>query len=156
MLLGYSGSTFFSHQETLNLSQDSSVKFDGYDLQILDMKHNSTQLYLTIQIKKDGAVQGIARPGFTTVNGTLRSEVSIVRLWDKDIYFVINNSNNVVETGAGARAQVIVKTLPGINALWCGAVLVETGITLRFFWNPPQVPLPEPVRTVKRPRHEEE
>jgi len=156
MLLGYSGSTFFSHQETLNLTQGSSVKFDGYELEIIDMNHTSKQLYLTIQIKKDGAVQGIARPGFKEIDGTLRSEVSIVRLMDKDIYFVIEDSNKVVETGAGARAQVTVKVLPGINALWCGVVLVVTGTALRFFWNTPQAPLIVPARPQKRTRPEEE
>jgi cytochrome c-type biogenesis protein CcmF len=156
MLLGYSGSTFFSHQETLNLSQGSSVKFDGYELEILDMNHTSTHLFLTIQIKKDGAVQGIARPGFKEIDGTLRSEVSIVRLVDKDIYFVIEDSNKVVETGAGARAQVTVKVLPGINALWCGAVLVVTGTALRFLWNTPQAPLIVPARSSRKGRPEEE
>ena len=156
MLIGYSGSTFFSHQETLNLSQDSSVRFDGYDLQILDMNHTSDHLFITIQIKKDGAVQGIARPGFTTIDGSLRSEVSIVRLLDKDIYFVINNSLNVVETSSGARAQVTVKVLPGINALWTGAVLVVTGTALRFLWNTPQAPLNLPPRPQRKGRPEEE
>jgi cytochrome c-type biogenesis protein CcmF len=155
MLLGYSGSTFFSHQDTLNLTQGSSVKFDGYELEILDMNHTSKQLYLTIQIKKDGAVQGIARPGFKEIDGTLRSEISIVRLIDKDIYFVIEDSNKVVETGAGARAQITVKVLPGINALWCGAVFVVTGTALRFLWNPPQAPQLRPVRSSKSSYGEE-
>ena len=154
MLLGYSGSTFFSHGETLNLSQDTKVRFEEYDLVIVDFNTTSEQAFVTVEVQKDGVVQGVARPGMRAIDGQLRSEVSIVRLVDKDLYFVIDDISKVVDTGAGARAQVKVKVLPAINALWAGSVLLVTGTALRFVWTAPLVPTIAPSPKA-RPAEEE-
>jgi cytochrome c-type biogenesis protein CcmF len=155
LLLGYSGSTFFAHEETLNLSQDVPIRFEGYDLVLVDMNQTADHVSLVIEVKVNGAVQGVARPDVSQVQGQLRSEVSIVRFLDKDLYIIITDINKVLPTGEGARAQVTVKALPGINALWCGAAMVITGTALRFVWTAPE-DIPPTRAKRSRPLLEEE
>jgi len=155
LLLGYSGSTFFADGETVNMSQNVAVKFEGYELVLVGMNSTADHVSVVIEVRKDGAVQGVARPGITVIGKELRSDISIVRLVDKDLYFVIDDINKVLPTGEGARAQVNIKALPGINALWCGAVLVVVGATLRFAWTP-QETQPPPKPPLPRLSHEEE
>jgi len=139
LLLGYSGSTFFADGETVNMSENVPIRFEGYDLVLVGLNSTADHVSVVIEVRKDGAVQGVARPGITVVHGAIRSDISIVRFVDKDLYFVMDDMSKVLPTGEGARAQVKVKSLPGINALWCGAVLVVAGAVVRFAWNPPEV-----------------
>jgi len=142
MLLGYSGSTFFAQERTVNMSEGVPVHFEGYDLVLVDMSSDDEHVTLQIEVRMDGAVQAVADPGILIIQGQVRRDVSIVRFLDRDIYFVLEDLDKAVNTDAGARAQVTIKSLPAINALWCGAGLIMAGTAARFSWSP--VPEPRP------------
>jgi cytochrome c biogenesis factor len=129
MLLGYAGSTFLVQENTVTLSENTPVKLDDYELVLVEFDEGTDHWYITIEVWKDGQLQGQARPGMKVIQGLLRSEVSVVRMLDVDLHFVLENW---IETGEGTRAQVVVKSLPGISLLWGGVGMLATGTILRF------------------------
>lgn len=129
MLMGYASSTFLTHEDHVNLSEGTPVEFDEYQLVLVDKEETNDSIFLTIEVHKDGRLIGVAEPGKRIIQGQYRAEVSIVRLLDKDLYFVMEKE---IETGAGLRAEVVVKSLPAINLLWGGAFMVAAGTGLRF------------------------
>jgi cytochrome c biogenesis factor len=129
MLLGYAGSTLLVHEGTAILSEDTPVKFDDYELVLVEYDEDVDHSYITIEVWKDGRLVGKARPGIKVLQGQTRSEVSVVRLVDRDLHFVLERW---METGEGTRAEVTVKVLPGISLLWGGVGMMATGTVLRF------------------------
>ncbi len=138
ILIGYVGSTLLPEETTLSLVEDGPAQeFGGYTFRMTGLDYDNDPLsgyaYGEVEVYRGNDFLDKARPGAQLINGQVRGEVDVVRTLGEDVYLVYHNS-----TGSGSNnvMNMSVKTLPLMNVLWLGMVLMWIGIVIRLVAEP--------------------
>ncbi|MCK5415034.1 MAG: cytochrome c biogenesis protein CcsA [Thermoplasmata archaeon] len=129
IIIGYVGSTYLQEERILNLEIDGpSQEQAGYDVKALGIDEGPDYVFVEMEVWKDGRLIGEGDPGAVYVQGTVRSEVSVIWTFWEDVYLIYGNHT----TGSPQTANVAVTVLPLMNFLWAGMYLMMIGITIRL------------------------
>jgi cytochrome c-type biogenesis protein CcmF len=129
IIIGYVGSNYLQEEKILTLEIDGdSQEQAGYDVKALGVDEGSDFVYVQIEVWKGNRLIGTGEPGAVYIEGTVRSEVSVLWTFWEDVYLIYGNHTS----GSPQTANVAVTVLPLMNFLWAGMYLMMIGITIRL------------------------
>jgi cytochrome c biogenesis factor len=138
ILIGYVGSTLLPEETNMALSQGGpEQEFGGYSFKMTGLDYDnhpvSGYAFANVEVRKGDRLIETARPGAQLIGGQVRGEVAVVRTLGEDVYLVYHNSSG---SGSNTLMNMSVKTLPLMNVLWLGMVLMWIGIIVRMVAEP--------------------
>jgi cytochrome c-type biogenesis protein CcmF len=129
IIIGYVGSTYLQEERVLSLEIDGdAVEHEGYEVKAIGVDSGPDHAFVTVEVWKGNQLIGTGDPGAVYIEGTVRSEVSVLWTFWEDVYLIYGNHTG----GSPQTANVAVTILPLMNFLWTGMYLMMFGISLRL------------------------
>jgi cytochrome c-type biogenesis protein CcmF len=129
IIIGYVGSTYLQDERILSLEVDGPAQeHAGYDVKAIGIDAGPDHAFVDVEVWKGNQLIGTGDPGAVYIQGTVRSEVSVLWTFWEDVYLIYGNHTNVPPQST----NVAVTILPLMNFLWTGMFMMMVGIVIRL------------------------
>lgn len=125
LLTGYAFTTALATQEQAFLEEGGSTRLGGHDIHLVDVVQTQKDQNTRIEAQLEISGRGDSAPARIIHNDAgqaVTSEVKILHSLSSDLYLVL-----VAGEPAGGNATIEVRTVPGVNLVWVGALMVLIG-----------------------------